>query len=382
MPVSIVDVLKRPARGPSTCQVDYYMYHEEPDDPAQVSIPKDPKIVPEVYPVNAACFYSFCSYMKQKTPKGNFYNRIAYRPKMERQKTIDVERAKQWVKFCVQYGLLPPYVQPEHLDTTFVFKLDPPEFKEKGICPSLIYMYLCNVRHVEEFPEIPNAVLDLVEGGVDPYLAAAVGAKIGCTNSGHNYLNFGYGYFGQPPSAFQISLGAALALKRFVAEPMKYDDRRCSDISHFQCYDRVHSAGNDIPAQYVVRGKDLSDPRVHAMMNAKTTKEVLTLMAELEQEQAAQAAALKQQQEEEAAALKKKKEEELAALKKKQEEEAAAARKVRVEQAIAATAEANDLIAWAQKQVAGMRDPYERPGDDDFVVPAPKKPKAKAKKVA
>lgn len=202
---------------------------------------------------------------RNKTP-----NRIAYKPKINRfGQHLTSSEIERWIERCVEWKLLPPYMEVGHLqDKYFVLKFD-------DISPSLVYVYLCNLRHYEEWPDVIRISLYLAdELKVDPYLAVTFAAYIGCGTSVHNYLHFDevWTHKNPTPPNPTVSLAHAVALKWYITNPSTYDTRSCygsGDFSAptFTCWPTIQKIVQQLPI-IKVPGCDLDHPEVVAAINS------------------------------------------------------------------------------------------------------------------
>lgn len=189
-------------------------------------------------------------------------NRVAYLPKLNRTKVLTNKQRYRWIELSKDWKMLPPYVQPKHMEETFVLDVN--------ISPSLLYLYLCQLRHMEEFPDIVRITIYLVDLGVDPYLALCAASKIGCSNGGHNYFSF-YGY-GSENGDSTINVLLALALKWFANNPTKYDKRQCEQGMMFNCSSTITNIIGSLHP-ILVAIKELDDPLLVDIMATTTLAE-------------------------------------------------------------------------------------------------------------
>lgn len=239
-------------------QVEYWLYTDKSDT---VTLSKDFAKQTNAKPKSGLCFSEFL-----RTVQGTALNRLAYRPRIHREKLLTDEQVERWIEASVEWKMFPSYLTLDHLHHShFVFRFD-------DIPPSQLYVYLCHLRHLEEWPDIVRIALHLVDDfHVDPYLAVAMGSKIGCGNSGHNYIAFGYG-FDSKPNNKSLPVRTALALKWFIEEPKKYDARTCHAANgSFNCWSTIQQIVAEVPDVYVPP-EQFDHPEIIAAMQSKTVE--------------------------------------------------------------------------------------------------------------
>lgn len=183
---------------------------------------------------------------------GDKPNRILYKPEI----TVDPAICKEWVRICTSIGLLPSYVRKMDWEKNgFVFDTHIPR--------SLLYVYLCNARHMKEEFDLVNAAVALAtKFNLEPHAAIIFATKVMTRNSGHGYVPevpyYWYAASSERPclSTFQIKLKDILGFRNFILEPSKYDTKMTGvgantailsaiqTVSHFEmkvsCQDLAH----------------------------------------------------------------------------------------------------------------------------------------------
>lgn len=278
--------------------VSYYLFHE-PGDECGVRIPENPKNIPGVrHMYQQACFAQFLHTVsssrrkKKGQQKRSTFNRIAYKPKIHTTK----EEAVKWIKLAVKAQLLPSYVQSEHLDSHFVLKFG--STKDARVSPSLMYIYLTMLRHLEEYPDLVRIAVYLVTTHqMNIYAAILLGSKFGCGNSNHNFVDYSWAYqagFGytssemygndvQKVGASRIPLRLIIAMRRFVQDPHQYDDRICCRTTAWEVFHRINAAVVNLPIM-IVQAKYLTNEHLVAAMEADTDAEIKQHFAAFEAE--------------------------------------------------------------------------------------------------
>jgi hypothetical protein len=69
----------------------------------------------------------------------------------------------------------------------------------------------------------------------------------------------------------------AIAIKRFVCDPVKYDSRKCCKTGSFEVFNHINLSVAKLPV-YMVRAEDLDNPNIVAALAAKTDEEVRDCM--------------------------------------------------------------------------------------------------------
>jgi len=199
----------------SRYNVKYHLFNERSKTLEQsINIPKSIEKKKGLVTLKNVCFSGLM---------GTFFedvklNRICYKPKINKVlKSKDVQR---WIDIAKAGRLLPPYVEFEHLKKTFLLRCNIP--------PSLLYVYLCTLRDVEEEPDFVRITSYLVEKGMDIHAAVVAASGITINNSGHHYLRIHAGYSDRPVTSVKVPLGKIFQLKKFLENPSTYDKRSCT----------------------------------------------------------------------------------------------------------------------------------------------------------
>jgi hypothetical protein len=196
-----------------TSAVTYYLYH---DDSSKVTIPASPERLAS--PVHRACFIDLIKQLDEN-PK---LNRIAYLPRLLYGKFLSREIAKKWIKIATKTNFLPKYVLPIHFDSTFV--LDLTEIKNN---PNLLYIYLANLRFIEEEPHFVRSVVHLIRHyKIDPFAAIAFTAALTINHSGHGYLMYRDLYSKVQINSLRVPINWAIGLYRFITKPDRFKSSR------------------------------------------------------------------------------------------------------------------------------------------------------------
>jgi hypothetical protein len=168
--------------------------------------------------------------------------------------------SKEWVRICCAIGMLPPYIQKQDWEKHgFVFDTDIPR--------SLLYVYLCNARHLKEEFDIVNATVTLAtKFNVEPNAALVFATRLMSRNSGHGYLpntnsHYYYSYNASPClSIYQVKLRDIIGLRKFMTSPQKYDTK----LERVGANMAITSAINDTSiADINVNVQDMTDDVLH-----------------------------------------------------------------------------------------------------------------------
>lgn len=268
--------------------VVYWIYHADGD----FQMPKEVGKEKNAQMLTGVCFSNFLRSVAQNKARGKSTNTIAYKPHVNRfGNHLTETEINRWIEWCVQWKLLPSYVNVAHLKESH-FSL-----RFGDISPSLIYVYLCNLRHYEEWPDVIRISLYLAdEMGVNPYLALAFAANIGCGTTVHNYLDFGiqWSYDKPTPPNPTVSLAHAIAMKWYIENPQKYDSRTCYDGGEFSapaftCWPTISTIVSSL-VTVQVPGCDLDHPAVVAAMESNAANVVKEHVEEYKKQAAKKAA--------------------------------------------------------------------------------------------
>lgn len=237
-------------------KVSYTLYKEKADIP----------VAPEKhdgYNLEGVCFSDLLYEVSN-------YNRIYYKPGTN----LSKNQTKQWIDFCVKYKLLPSYVSSDQ--SGYVLKID------NEVPPSLLYVWLCLIRHVWENPDFCVSVIHLVENEMDVYAALVTATLFNVNGAGHNFLSLSssdqYDYL--TLAKVRIPIAHIISLRRFMENPKKYDNRICgkADGKYWRTSTKIESIFK-MPKRLTF--KQLFKPMVVKAIYAETDEEAKKLLAEV-----------------------------------------------------------------------------------------------------
>jgi len=236
--------------------VDYDLYKRKSG--AKIHIPK--VRLTDVEKCSGYCFGSLLSQLD-----GAKYNRLAYKPVFEtknKRNVLNKTDIKRWYKIAIENKLLPDYVSPSHFDKTFVLDLE-------NISPSLLFVYLCTIRNVEEEPDFVRSVVHLVDQrGMAMFAAIVLVTKLTFNKSLHHYMSFGK-YYGTELNINRVrmELKFMISLKRYLKEPRKDDKRKPSSQTRFNAYQTIEGISK---IEFKVGAKDVFNEHILAAINSNT----------------------------------------------------------------------------------------------------------------
>jgi hypothetical protein len=221
----VIDPTKFKNDGDSSHNMKYCIFHE-PNDKV---VPYDDKGLEKLNPrwnSNTICFAGLSGlisgYDSKHTDKAN---RIMYIVQ-EVKNALPPKKRPRWLKLCVRNKMLPKYILEQDLEGDR-FTID---FVD--ISPSLLYVYLSNLRSMQEDALLIQTVFTLTGTYRMDFAAAFVTAsKYTLPNSWHSILDLGkpYGSSGSKINNVDVPLHLAVALRRYLKNPTKYDTRSIYD---------------------------------------------------------------------------------------------------------------------------------------------------------
>jgi hypothetical protein len=215
----------------SKYHVEYHLFNEQSEPTGPPTIPTNIKNKKGLISLKYVCFSGLMG-----TFSANKLNRICYKPKVN--KILKSKDVKRWIDIAKAGRLLPPYVEFKHLKKTFLLQCDVP--------PSLLYVYLCTLRDLEEEPDFVRITSYLVEKGMDIHAAIVTASTITINNLGHHYLRLNAPYSEKPITSIKVCLGHIFQLKKFLMNPSTYDKRNCASLNVDTYSSRQFSAQNTI----------------------------------------------------------------------------------------------------------------------------------------
>lgn len=235
------EVFKRLHKS-SQYDVEYHLFRQRSKTLGPIIIP-DLKEEKDVITLKYVCFSGLLGTFSKNLKK---INRICYKPKINKiLKTSDV---KDWIDISKAGKLLPPYIEYEHLKKIFLLRCNIP--------PSLLYVYLCTLRDLQEEPDFVRITSYLVKNGMDIHAAIVAASSISINNSGHHYLSLYAPYSERPITSVKVSLSNIFQLKEFLDNPSTYDKRNCvllgSSYAVFSAQNAIH--GISLPS---LKDKDI-----------------------------------------------------------------------------------------------------------------------------
>lgn len=242
--------------------VEYHLFPERSKSlGTTVTIPKNPKKKKGVVSLKYVCFSGLMGTFVADSKK---LNRLCYKPKVN--KILKAKEVERWIDIAKAGRLLPPYVEAEHLKETFLLRCD--------VSPSLLYVYLCTLRDVEEEPDFVRIASYFIEQGMDIHAAVVAASGITINNCGHHYLALHAPYSEQPTSSISVKLKTIIQLKKFLKNPSEYDKRSCTLLTKNTGYsDSAFSAQNIIsqissPVDASIPILDLFDENMVKMLSS------------------------------------------------------------------------------------------------------------------
>jgi len=254
-------IFKRHYRATSKYNVEYHLFRERCKSlGTTLTIPKDPKNKKGAVSLKYVCFSGL---MATFTADKKRLNRICYKPKVH--KTLKAKDVKRWIDIAKSARLLPPYVEFEHLKKTFLLRCN--------ISPSLLYVYLCSLRDLEEEPDFVRISSYFIEQGMDLHAAVVTASTMAINNSGHHYLNLRASYQERPVKSVNVPINVVLQLKKFLRNPSTYDKRSCTFLigknyseSMFSAQKIIH--GISVPVTANIPILDLFNENVVEMLSS------------------------------------------------------------------------------------------------------------------
>jgi len=177
---------------------------------------------------NHACFGRLGYMLSNKAnPK---YNRLIYILKSKRKPAVSntipsLNIRKSYVDLCIKYKTLPSYIELSNIKLNkYVIKLD-----DKNLTPSLLYIYLCSLRMIQECPLFVKNMVNLVhKHNISFYLAWGISSKLSTSNTAHNLAYFGSsgGITSNNLNHVHINIKKCRGLARYLQNPRKYDTKK------------------------------------------------------------------------------------------------------------------------------------------------------------
>lgn len=226
--------------------------------------------------INGACFSSLLGMFRSDKD----HTHVCY--KMEEDSNQEVKLTKEekycWIDLCIKYGTMPDYITKENIDKKLM------TINSKDVSPSLLFVYLCCFRYFREDPGFIRAVLYLVNGCEMNYYAAFVLASRVCLNYDlHHILTIVRKYSENVDlDTTTIPLHIIIGLRRFIADPGRYDKRTIYDAksgsygyNEFECAKRIEAIS---PIRYDCSIQDLFDSYIEKAITAKSDEEVKKML--------------------------------------------------------------------------------------------------------
>ena len=268
--------------------VTYCLYTEGSDDITLYDRPPN-----AITNRNTACFAGLLRELGQYKD----VNRIMYsvqknagdgmkKSKVEKGKVdplnLDSREMAYWIRICKDNKALPDYVDEQWTEgKKFVLKID------NTVTPSLMYVYLTCLRSLQEDPGFIRAMIYAITGYFIDFAAAwCLGSRLAISNSGHNIIPIGRIYGRR--DAFDINnaaipIGYAIAIKRFLNNPYKYDTRclrydpskeKGPDKSRTWASYQIHSTlGTACRINKEIKAEHLFDQEINDAINSETDEE-------------------------------------------------------------------------------------------------------------
>lgn len=234
--------------------VEYYLFHERSKSLGEtITIPTNPKKKKGVVALKHVCFSGL-----MRTFTASKLNRICYKPKVN--KILKPKDISRWIDIAKEGRLLPTYVKFEHLKKTFLLRCNIP--------PSLLYVYLCTLRDLEEEPDFVRITSYLIKEGMDIHAAVVAASSITINNSGHHYLGLSASYYKRPITSIRVSLTNIFQLKKFLMNPSTYDKRSCTLLGNVNLFSAQNVIGKISVPEKAIPITDLFEENIVNMLSS------------------------------------------------------------------------------------------------------------------
>ena len=197
---------------------------------------------------NRSCFGSLGYQLDDKAnPK---YNRLIYILKSKKKPSVEhiipsLDIRKAYVDLCVKYKTLPDCIKLENIKLNkYVIKLD-----DKNLTPSLLYIYLCSLRMIQECPIFVKDMVNLVhKHNISFYLAWGIASKLGTSNTAHNVAYFGStgGITPKDISRIFVNIKKCRGLMKYLQNPCKYDTKKICNKTSIRSDSIIANASNNL----------------------------------------------------------------------------------------------------------------------------------------
>ena len=213
------------------------------------------------------CFSSITSGIPAK------YNRICYWPKIVLGK-IDV---KKWISILQSNGLLIGIESKNIENNAYVFDTS-------KIHPSVLYIYLSNLRFMAEEPNMCKAAMIYYKNGVGIHASIYLASIMYSHNKHHHYLPLDW--YWHPKKGLKMVKGdlrIVRGFKKFMESPEKYTQEDCvlalegveAAISREGFFSRV-----------MLNWEGFANPLIKRIIAAETSEKVQKLMEQYKKEKA------------------------------------------------------------------------------------------------
>lgn len=159
--------------------------------------------------------------VKRKVFSGD-YNRIIFYLNIS---CCDADIRRFWITEGAKAGTIPPYITYENSNNgmDFIIKLD-----EENVPLSLLYVWLTTLRALQETKDMVVATkLLMKEYSMSYFPALVLAGRMHGIDEPHTYLSVrkDYGWNIEDVNNLQINAGYVVGLKRYIEDPVKYDNR-------------------------------------------------------------------------------------------------------------------------------------------------------------
>lgn len=204
--------------------VTFYLYSEPGHKIGAPTLDELQKSRTAVKNTNTACFAELFRTDTTRNTLVNHrnLNRIAFvLTKSRVEKFLTKDQEHRWVELCKEHRLLPHYIKKVHVDNR-VYVID---ITRANMTLSLLYIYLSNLRDMQEHPVTVRMTLRAVDNhNVNFFVAYSMGTKL-AGGGNHNYFLIYHKYGEKKDAESRIPLHCIIGLKKFLVNPRKYDNR-------------------------------------------------------------------------------------------------------------------------------------------------------------
>jgi hypothetical protein len=181
-----------------------------------------------------------------------------------------------YIQICKKYKVLPRYINKYMVENLC------PVIRFKEPNKSLLYIYLCALRMLQEYPSFPKVLMLLVnQYKLDFHVAWCIASEHCVSSTGHNFISIYPTYGVLNLSTKFIPLYWIYGFKKYMSNPDKYDSRRFTDNPTSTFFNTCYTIEKILLSSLKIKISDILNKDISEIINYTTESEIINFLKNL-----------------------------------------------------------------------------------------------------